>query len=280
MAIGFGFAACIAIGAATTAIAAQSPIRFDGQSSELVLSEISERTVRVNLTGFDENGKPPHPPESTILVPFPSAEKFRARELSGDKKLRIGKLRVVVKAAPLTVSVFRADGKLVQELTFDATNSTVQFQTHGPVLGMGEGEHQFDRRGEQYRMRNGQIAPWLATHGATIPVQFLIGTEGWAMFVHRPWGEYDLRTENAIFSARQTPDKEPLELFIVSMDEPADALAEYICLKGRPFIPPKWTVGYFQSHRPLAGPDELVQIVQTFRQSKLPLKPGIYTGTG
>jgi alpha-glucosidase/alpha-D-xyloside xylohydrolase len=130
-------------------------------------------------------------------------------------------------------------------------------------------------------MVNGQIAPWLATHGGTIPVPFLIGTEGWALFVHGPWGEFDLRDGKGRFLPRtQAKGKEPLQLFVIGLEEPGDALAEYIRLTGRPVMPPKWALGYMQSHRTLADPKEPAQIVRTFRAKKLPLDAVIYLGTG
>ena len=62
----------------------------------------------------------------------------------------------------------------------------------GPVLGLGEGGPQFDRRGSVDRMRSGQGGYRLRTHGGRVPVPWLIGTAGWAMFVHQPGGTFDL----------------------------------------------------------------------------------------
>jgi alpha-glucosidase/alpha-D-xyloside xylohydrolase len=45
-------------------------------------------------------------------------------------------------------------------------------------------------------------------------------------------------------------------------------------------MPPKWALGYFQSHRTLAAPDEPLQIASTFREKKLPCDAVIYLGTG
>jgi alpha-glucosidase/alpha-D-xyloside xylohydrolase len=211
-------------------------------------------------------------------VPFSAVEKLRARELAGSKEIRVGGLQVVVQPEPFTVTVSRPDGKVVQQLTFE-TNSpanSISFRTDAPVLGLGEGEEQFDRRGHFYRMQNGQLSPMLATHGATIPVPFLIGTDGWALFAHQPWGEFDLRGTNGWFLA----DHGPLDLFVADIEEPADALAEFIRLTGHPFMPPKWVLGYIQSHRTLAGPEDPLHIAQTFRDKKLPCDALIYLGTG
>jgi alpha-glucosidase/alpha-D-xyloside xylohydrolase len=262
---------------------ASAAIRFADAPSELVISEVSERTLRVTLSPLDEQGRPASGPPSAILVPFEEQERFRARELAGEKNLRVGKLRVRITPQPLTISVRRSDGKLVQELIFSETEGTnsVSFHTDSPVLGLGEGANQFDRRGHFYRMINGQIAPFLATHGATIPVPFLIGTDGWALFAYQPWGQFNLRDDKGRFlPGREFAGKVPLDLFVISVAEPADALAEFIRLTGRPVMPPKWTMGYIQSHRTLLGPDDALNIARTFRQKQLPCDALIYLGTG
>jgi alpha-glucosidase/alpha-D-xyloside xylohydrolase len=57
-------------------------------------------------------------------------------------------------------------------------------------------------------------------------------------------------------------------------------VAEYYRLTGRPVMPPKWALGYFQSHRTLAGPQEPAQIGKMFRDKQLPCDAVIYLGTG
>jgi alpha-glucosidase/alpha-D-xyloside xylohydrolase len=260
-----------------------APLQFAGTPAELVISEVSERTLRVTLSPLDEKGEPRQPPPSAVLVSFPSKIALRARELADEKNLEIGTLRVTVRAEPLTVTVRTASGKPVQELVFSSSEGTnaVSFRTGAPVLGLGEGADQFDRRGHFYRMVNGQIAPFLATHGATIPVPFLIGTEGWALFVYQPWGEVDLRDDRGRFlPGRESAGKVPLDLFVTAISEPADALAEFLRLTGRAVMPPKWVMGYIQSHRTLLGPDDALGIAKTFREKQLPCDALIYLGTG
>jgi alpha-glucosidase/alpha-D-xyloside xylohydrolase len=256
---------------------------FAGKPSELVISQVSEHTLRVTLSPLDEQGDPRLEPRSAVLVQFPSKVALRTRELVGERKFQVGKLHVAVKPDPLTVSVRAATGKLVQELAFhdlDGTNS-VSFHMDAPVLGLGEGANQFDRRGQFYRMINGQIAPFLGTHGATIPVPLLIGADGWTLFVYQPWGEFDLRGDKGRFlPGKDSAGKGPIDMFLVSMSEPADALAEYIRITGKPVMPPKWVMGYIQSHRTLLGPDDALGIARTFREKKLPCDALIYLGTG
>ena len=263
---------------------AAEPLHFAGAASELTISQISDRTVRLQLSPLDSKAQPLSAASSTDLVPFKSAEKFRTRHLSSEKTVRAGDLRIIIRPSPLTISLHNSSGRLVQQLTFDtsenATNS-ISFNTAAPVLGLGEGGPQFDRRGSLFRMINGQLT-LLATHGATIPVPFLIGADGWAMFVQSPWGEFDLRdsAKGRFVPRRESLGHEPVDIFLIAADQPADALAEYIRLTGHPVMPPKWTMGYIQSHRTLAGPDEPLQIARTFREKQLPCDALIYLGTG
>jgi len=185
---------------------------------------------------------------------------------------------------PLTITIWRADRKLVQQLIFDdvaGTNAGVAFRTEGTVLGLGEGAQQFDRRGALYPMEpswGGWNRPVL---GSVVPSPFVIGTEGWALFAHRPEGQFDLREGRGRFIPRQNGrGNASLDLFVSYLREPADALAEYTRLTGHPVMPPKMALGYFQSHRTLAGPEEPMEIARMFREKNLPCDALIYLGTG
>ena len=264
-------------------VATAAPLRFAGAPVELTISEVSQRTAKIQIAPLDDKGNPLAGTPSLVLVPFNTTERLRARDLDGIREVRSGDLRITVTPEPLSIAVRDASGKLVQELAFagDADTNSISFHTDAPVFGLGEGEQQFDRRGHLYRMRNGQLSGTLATHGATIPVPFLIGADGWAMFLKRPWGQFDLRESPAKFlPTRGELTREPVELYITHDDEPADALAEFIRLTGSPVMPPKWVMGYMQSHRTLLGPDDPLRIAKTFREKDLPCDALIYLGTG
>jgi alpha-glucosidase/alpha-D-xyloside xylohydrolase len=253
------------------------PAHQFSRRAELTISEIGDRTLRIQLSPLDQSGDPRRPTPSTVLVSFPSVERLRTRELETERGVWVGQLRVTIKPQPLTISVRRNDGQLVQELSFeDGTNAAIAFRTEAPVFGLEEGAQQFDRRGALYPME----ASWggwnRAVLGSVVPSPFLIGTEGWALFFHAPEGRIDLR-EQGRFIPRTNG---VLDLFLIDVSKPPDALAEYIRLTGRPAMPPKWALGYFQSHRTLAGPDEPLQIARTFRERNLPCDALIYLGTG
>jgi alpha-glucosidase/alpha-D-xyloside xylohydrolase len=181
----------------------------------------------------------------------------------------------------LTLRVEAKGGRLVQELKVNAENGQVDFLFGaGPVLGLGQGGPQFDRRGKLDRMRSGQGGYNLATHGAKVPVQWLIGTSGWAMFIHQPLGSFDLTGETGRFLPPDPKAALPLDIFVVGEKEPAKVMGEYARLTGYPEMAPLWSFGYQQSHRTLDSPEEILQEARLFREKKLPCDTMIYLGTG
>jgi alpha-glucosidase/alpha-D-xyloside xylohydrolase len=257
-----------------------APIRFCGNPAELSVSAVSERTVQIVLAPLDEKEKARSAPPSTVLVGQQLQLMLRRRELTRTEEVALGKLRVQLKPEPLTVSISGSSGKVAQELIIAEADGAISFRVNAPVLGLGEGAQQFDRRGALYAMKDGWGAWDRPVLGSWIAVPFLIGTDGWALFVHHPWGQFDLRTREGRFTPAADQQNLPLELFVIAWDKPADVLQEYARLTGRTPMPPKWALGYMQSHRTLSGPDEVIQVARMFRDKKLPCDALIYLGTG
>src|SRR5687768_7171275 len=160
---------------------------------------------------------------------------------------RAGNLTVRYWADPPTIVVETVKGEPVQRLVLDVDRPVIRFQLpKGPLLGLGEGGPQFDRKGSTDRMRNGQGGYQLRTHGGRVPIQWLVGTDGWGMFIHHPLGTFDLTGPEG----KLTPfaDAMPLDVFIVSSSDPAVIMREYARLTGYAELPPLWAFGYMQSH--------------------------------
>ena len=204
----------------------------------------------------------------------------RWRSLSGSDRVACGDLVVGAAPDPLTLRIDGRDGCPVQRVRLDAETGALTFRLgEAPVLGLGQGGPQFDRRGSVDPMRSGQDGYRLRTHGGRVPIQWLVGTAGWALFIHQPTGTFDLTGGEGRFEpAGQEPL--PLDVFVVGTRDPAEVMAEYAGLTGRPEMPPLWALGYQQSHRTLAGRDEVLHLARTFREKRLPCDVLIYLGTG
>jgi len=197
------------------------------------------------------------------------------------QQVKCGELNIEIVPDPLSFRISNARAQLVQKLGIDLQTGSLSFVTgDSPLLGLGEGGPQFDRRNSIDEMRSGQGGYKLGTHGGRVPIPWIIGTAGWAMFIHQPFGTFDFTGAESKFHPKSPDTALPLDLFFVSSTDPATIMAEYARLTGRPELPPLWSLGYQQSHRTLASREGVLAEAKTFREKKLPCDALIYLGTG
>ena len=256
-------------------------LKVTGRAVEVSVTPIGPFIVRISVIPI-EGGRPQPIPADGSLVRLDWGEPIaRITSLAEPRTIACGDSRVTVSGGPLTIRIEAKDGRLVQRLRVDAQTGSLAFELgDGPVLGLGEGGPQFDRRGHADRMRSGQGGYRLRTHGGRVPIPWLIGTSGWAMFIHRPYGSVDLTGGEGKYIPRDRTSALPIDVFVVTSREPARVMAEYARLTGFPEMPPLWSLGYQQSHRTLAGREEILAEARTFREKKLPCDTMIYLGTG
>jgi alpha-glucosidase/alpha-D-xyloside xylohydrolase len=251
-------------------------IRVAGRAVEIAVTSLSRHTVRLTIAPI-EGGRTATVPLNGGLVNV-EASRVESRIRRPTRTVRLGDLTVRFTTDPPTIHVDTNRGTRVQKLTLSADAPGMSFQLpEGPLLGLGEGGPQFDRKGSVDRMRNGQGGYQLRTHGGRAPVQWLIGTDGWGMFIHHPQGAFDFSATEGRFTPHQ--EELPLDVFVVASTDPATLMSEYARITGFPELPPLWSLGYMQSHRTLAGPDEVMWVAETFRQKQLPCDALIYLGT-
>jgi alpha-glucosidase/alpha-D-xyloside xylohydrolase len=284
---------------ALTELGTKAPIVVAGQPAEIRIATLSASTVRITVLPLGEDSA--RVPFTGALADENAGElRVRATDAAQLTSVRSGDLTVRYSPTPPTIHVER-QGKVVQRLTLDANAPGVSFLLgRGPVLGLGEGGPQFDKVGTTDPMVNGQGGYRLATHGTRAPIQWMVGMSAdesrpWAMLIHQPYGAFDLTGAEGRFTLpvpRQTnaqasmvnPDPVvsralPLDVFVSSAAEPAGIMREYARITGFAEMPALWTFGYQQSHRTLAGPDEIMGVARTFREKKLPCDALIYLGT-
>jgi alpha-glucosidase (family GH31 glycosyl hydrolase) len=248
---------------------------------EISLITVSRATLRLSVVPL-ESGQPiAIPRDNSIIRAKWGQPAIRLRALKeSPRTVRSGDLSVTVSAEPLRFRI-ESSSRPVQELRIDNETGQLYFSLgDGVVFGLGEGGPQFDRRGNIYSNRSGQGGYRLRTHGGRVPVPWLIGTAGWALFVHQPYGGFNLTGQEGRFDPSSPTVSLPIDLFVIGETDPAAIMAEYSRLTGHPEIPPLWSFGYQQSHRTLASRDEILSIARTFREKRLPCDAVIYLGTG
>jgi alpha-glucosidase/alpha-D-xyloside xylohydrolase len=286
-----------------------------GQPAQLDVRVAGEHSIRVTLgpTSF-ERDFPFTPALAERTYPSPV---LSLREFTAPVQRNAGNLRVEVRADPLTLVVTNASGQAVQEIVFE-DDGTLSFRLEdAPVLGMGEGGPrpaqgtpwrqqpvQFDRRGQLDMME----PRWQADmYGSRNPAAMLLGTSGWAIFVATPWVHVDLRNpQRGVFMPWQPTDEERVpqneqnqqqnagkgrppintivpgvyDFFVFDAHDPAHAMKDFSRITGPAVLPPKWALGYMQSHRTLEDETQMLRIIDTFREKRIPIDAVIYLGTG
>ncbi|GGG76100.1 hypothetical protein GCM10007415_04780 [Parapedobacter pyrenivorans] len=306
----FTFAAC------TQSLVAQQPILAEGQPAQLDIRAAGEHSIRITLKPISFKADfPKNPAIDDIAYPKPA---ISLTEISGAVTKKIGNLNVSVSPDPLTVTVTNTTGQEIQKLVFDSEGRLSFNMGDEQILGMGEGGPkpergadwrnatiEYDRRGRYHKME----PRWQSdTYGSRNPVAMLWGTQGWGIFVATPWVEVDLESsdQNGFFIPWKAPTdveqpqtqrnqhdqngkgRHPVkdvvpglyDLFVFDAHEPTLSMKDFSTITGKAAMPPKWAMGYMQSHRTLKDDDQMIGIVDTFRTRNIPLDAVIYLGTG
>ncbi len=278
--------------------AAAAALRIAGKEVEIQFTAVSPRTIRITIQPIAAQANIPD--DGTLLPAALPAPTAKLRGPARAQSIKLGELRVKFTPDPLTITIATAKGETVQQIHIDPQTAVVSFTTgDAPILGLGEGGPQFDRRGQTERMMSGSSGYNLRNFGSRVPIPWLIGTGGWALYIRHPFGRFDFTGPASKFqpaptylpgggrgAAPPTPPADistfalPIELFVVASKDPATILAEWSRLTGLPEMPPLWTFGYQQSHRTLASREAILQEARTFREKQLPCDAMVYLGTG
>jgi alpha-glucosidase (family GH31 glycosyl hydrolase) len=280
---------------APQAIRGQSPtIVIAGTPVEIAIASLSPMTARITVVPIAGDAAT-MPVDGALVSEELGKSIAHTRGTRKFSPVAAGDLVVRYSEQPPTIHVETRGGQTVQTLTLDAQAPGLSFLLpKGPLLGMGQGGPQFDRKGNVDTMRNGQGGYKLRTFGARLPVQWLVGTDGWGLFIHHPLGTFDLSGSEGTFQpglvtgntaegggpgTRSNANQLPLDLFVVASRDPAVIMREYARITGFPELPARWTLGYMQSTRTLEGPEKIAEIPRTFREKQLPCDAMIYLGT-
>jgi alpha-glucosidase/alpha-D-xyloside xylohydrolase len=294
-------AAGAALVTGASASAAETDLRVAGKEVEIAITSVSAHTFRLTVAPIVDGKPAEFPDDGTLVQTAFGAPAARFRGAARAQTVKLGDLRVAFTPNPLAFVIETSKGEKLQHINIDKETGVISFATgSAPLLGLGEGGQGVDRRGHVDPMRSGQVSNQnygLRTFGARVPVPWLIGSGGWAIYFHHPFGSFDTSGDESKFipvpanrpGGRGTPPPPmpevstfalPIDLFFVASRDPATLMAEWARLTGRPEFPPLWSFGYQQSHRTLGALEDILAEAKLFREKKLPCDALIYLGTG
>ncbi|MGA2300825.1 MAG: TIM-barrel domain-containing protein [Candidatus Acidiferrum sp.] len=274
--------------AASTAVIVRPTLRAAGedpsapaQPVEVQITPVSPHTFRLSILPVLNNGLVGSIPSDGSLVQESWGTPIAKLRAEPGHTIAVGRVRLQISLPPVRVTATNEGGDIIQQFAWDDNTGALSFLIgNSRLFGLGEGGPQFDRRGSIDLMRSGQSGNKLATHGGRVPVPWIIGTSGWAIFFHQPFGTFDFTGSGGKFQPASAGAALPLDLFFVACPDPATIMAEYARITGHAEMPPLWSFGYQQSHRTLASREEVLAEAKTFREKNLPCDALIYLGTG
>lgn len=299
------------------AIAPAQQITTAGKPAELDIRSAGEHSVRITLAPIGTSNDFLFSPAVASRPYPPAAISLREIAPTASVKKQVGTLTVTVRGNPLSIHVANAKGERVQNLVFESDGKLTFALSDQPVLGMGEGGPK-PAAGQNWRTepiqfdRNGRLDTmeprWQSdAYGSRNPVAMLIGTEGWGLFVATPWVQVDLQNKQrgafvpwqptATASTPQNQTNQGLnqgkglppadnvvpglyDVFVFDAHDPAAVMKDVSLVTGPAALPPKWALGYMQSHRTLEDETQMLGIIDTFRAKHIPIDAVIYLGTG
>ncbi len=286
-----------------------------GQPGQLDIRKSGEHSVRITLKPTSLKEDFPFSPalaERDYPRPFISL-----REIDGPITKQNGNFRVEIKSRPLTITVTNKKGQFIQRFIFD-DNGILSFALNGgPVFGLGEGGPK-PAKGAEWRNltvqynRSGaydSMQPrWQGdAYGSRNPAAMLLQPAQWGIFVVAPWVEVDLRDkEHGSFIPSKPVGREDVpqteknqqsnggkglpptdkvvpglyDFFVFDAYDPSELMKDFSVITGPAALPPKWALGYMQSHRTLQDDVQMMGIIDSFRAKKIPIDAVIYLGTG
>jgi hypothetical protein len=221
---------------------------------EIQITSPSENTLRLTLLPVRSGTVSAVPNDGSLLRTDWGPPAAILRGALTDHSVKCRRFSVQVNTNPVSFTITDTHDVVLQRMRFDAQSGSLSFITgDGHLLGLGEGGPQFDRRGSIDEMRSGQGAYKLQTHGGRVPIPWIIGTEGWGMFFHHPFGRLDFTAAESKFLPSDSDHVLPLDIFFISAENPETIMAEYARLTDYPEMPPLWAFGHQQSHRTLGS---------------------------
>ncbi|MCS6994299.1 MAG: hypothetical protein NZP74_10755 [Anaerolineales bacterium] len=198
-----------------------------------------------------------------------------------------GHLRLTLRQDPVRIECYRNDtlvlesgsdrtirGDLrVHPLAADEERWLLSFSlwSEEPLYGLGEKFGGLNKRGQKIESWN-RDATGVNAEISYKNVPFIWSPRGWGVFVHSParvthGAGYAPWSHRTYLLALDDPT---LDLFLLFADSPAEMLARYTALTGRPELPPRWSYGAWFSRAYYKTADEIVDVARQLRERRIP----------
>jgi len=127
-------------------------LRVAGADVEIQVASVSAHTVRLTVLPITEGKLADVATNGSLVRSSWGMPIIKVREEKGPQTVKSGDLDIRISTDPLMFTIETAKGERIQQFTVDKETGLVSFLTgNSPLLGLGEGGQQFDRRASHFR---------------------------------------------------------------------------------------------------------------------------------
>ena len=247
-------------------------IKTQINSTNVEIQFYTPSTVRIIKSPVDRN----FTKESLTVIKKPQTAKFAANEQGDIISLKSDKMRVDLDTKSGKISYFTLDGKaLLSEKEFGATftdfddeetktytvNQSFTLDKDEAIYGLGQ-----QQRGN-LSLRNTRLNMVQGNTDDYVP--FLVSTKGYGLF----WDNYSPTQfeDKAEGMSFRSDVGDCIDYYLMFGKNIDGSIADMRELTGQAPMFPLWTFGYWQSKERYKSQDELVGVVNKYREQKVPI---------
>ena len=170
------------------------------------------------------------------------------------------------------------EGKALTELSVTSPKDGMLVLEHHAgdsyVYGLGEKYGPLDRRGRVYRLWNVDQPVHLPLGEpmyASIPFYLALKPGKYlGVFInHAGYAEVDVGARSPGL-VRTSIYGDALVAYVIAGKSPLEVIEAYTSLTGKPYLPPKWALGYHQSRYSYMSSEEVLNVAKAFREKGIP----------
>ncbi|HEY8716094.1 MAG TPA: TIM-barrel domain-containing protein, partial [Candidatus Acidoferrum sp.] len=247
--------------------------------AKIRITAVRDGIVRVRVA---PNGKFPED-FSWAVIAAPEPPPVQVTNEARETRMVAGDVHVVVKASPLLITFANAAGQPILEdqpslpMAWDGENVHVwkRMPLDENYYGLGDKAGRMNRRNRSFTMWNTDEFGWQESSDPLYKdIPFFLGLRhgaAYGVFFDNAYrSSFDFGKESLDYYSFGAVGGE-LNYYYFAGPDPKRIVANFTALVGRAPLPPLWSLGFQQSRYSYYPEAKARQIVQTYRQKKIPL---------
>lgn len=214
------------------------------------------------------------PPTPAVINDTLEAVEINVNEAVANYEIFTGPLRVSIDKSPARIRVYDNYQKLITcdegwKKEGDEIFCTRTMARSEHFFGLGEKADLMDRRGGIFTMWNSDKPCYCIDEDPLYKsIPFFISSNRYGVFFDNSYkSTFDFTgRKNYTFSA----EGGDMIYYVITGEDYKDILKKYICLTGKPVMPPRWALGFSQCRGLYTREDLALEVAHRFRELRIP----------